>query len=125
MITEILPDRCNSCNACVVVCPDHVLDMAKDGQLPIIARPDQCQTCFLCELYCSEDAIYVAVGVPRSELKNDPLGNIRRDYGWDGHEEDPLKNFWQLGSLLREGVMVSSARYVLQQSDDKESEKKI
>ncbi|MFT8719480.1 ferredoxin family protein [Acetobacter sp.] len=124
MITEILPDRCNSCNVCVVVCPDHVLDMAKDGQLPVIARPDQCQTCFLCELYCPEDAIYVAVDVPRSELKNDPLGNIRRDYGWAAHEEDPLKNFWQLGSLLREGVMISSARYALQQSEDKILEKK-
>lgn len=103
MITEILSDRCNSCNACVVVCPDHVLDTAKDGQFPVIARPDQCQTCFLCELYCSEDAIYVAVGVPRSELKNDPLGNIRRDYGWDGHEEDPLKTSGNLVVFCEKG----------------------
>ncbi|BCK77300.1 ferredoxin [Acetobacter aceti NRIC 0242] len=125
MITEILSERCNNCNACVVVCPDHVLDLAKNDQPPAIARPDQCQTCFLCELYCPEDAIYVGVEVPRSELKNNPLGNIRRDYGWDSHKEEPLKNFWQLGGLLREGVMISSTRYALQQSDDKEPEKKI
>lgn len=125
MITEILSERCNSCNACVVVCPDHVLDLGKDGHPPVIARPDQCQTCFLCELYCPEDAIYVAVDVPRSELQGDPLGNIRRDYGWDGNEDNPLKNFWQLGGLLREGVMISSARYARQQPGDKESETKI
>lgn len=120
MITEILSERCNGCNECVVVCPDHVLDKGQGGQPPIIARLDQCQTCFLCELYCREDAIYVAVGVPRSQLKNDPLGHIRKDYGWEGKEGDPLRNFWQLGGLLKAGVMISSARYALQQNKNKD-----
>lgn len=117
MIAEIISERCTGCNSCVVACPDHVFDRAEEGLAPIIARVEQCQTCFLCELHCQEDAIYVAVGVPRSHLKDDPLGQIRRDYGWDGTQEDPLKNFWRLGPLLREGVMISSARYARQESE--------
>ncbi|QEO18185.1 4Fe-4S dicluster domain-containing protein [Acetobacter vaccinii] len=115
MIAEILLERCNGCNSCVVACPDHVFDRGPEGAPPVIARLEQCQTCFLCELYCPEDALYVAVGLPRAQLKEDPLGHIRRDYGWDGAEDDPLKNFWKLGPLLREGVQTSSARYARQE----------
>ncbi|NHN86789.1 hypothetical protein GOB93_19535 [Acetobacter musti] len=114
---EILATRCTACNTCVSACPDHVFDVGSPGELPLIARPDQCQTCFLCELYCPQDAIYVAVGdpdaIPRSALDSDPVGRIRHDYGWDGGTDDPLRYFWKLGPLLRQGVEISSARYAL------------
>lgn len=121
MIEDILAARCTACNACVVACPDHVFDPGAPGQPPVIARPDQCQTCFLCELYCPQDALYVAVGAPdatpRTVLNPDPVGRLRHDYGWDGSTEDPLRDFWKLGPLLRQGVEIASARHTRAQQE--------
>jgi NAD-dependent dihydropyrimidine dehydrogenase PreA subunit len=115
MIEEIFASRCTGCNECVTACPDHVLDKGEGGAPPVIARQDQCQTCFLCELYCAHDAIYVGVALPGEVLDLPPaetrLGRVRHDYGWDGSTDDPLRDFWQLGPLLREGVEISSARH--------------
>ncbi|WP_086644519.1 ferredoxin family protein [Acetobacter sp. DsW_063] len=115
MIEAILPENCTGCNQCVSACPDHVLDHGPANGIPIIARVDQCQTCFMCELYCPHDAIYVSVGDPETgkvtERPLDLIGRIRHDYGWDGRKEDALRDFWQLGPLLREGLEISAARH--------------
>jgi NAD-dependent dihydropyrimidine dehydrogenase PreA subunit len=51
MIELVSHDRCITCQACVVACPENVFDKVPHKP-PVIARPDDCQTCFLCELYC-------------------------------------------------------------------------
>ncbi|MFT8421457.1 MAG: ferredoxin family protein [Gluconacetobacter sp.] len=115
MSVEILSQRCIGCNDCVAACPDHVLDAGPAGGIPVVARPEQCQTCFMCELYCVHDALYVAVdGSADGTIVRSPdglIGRLRHDYGWDGCTVDPLRAFWQLGPLLREGVEISSARH--------------
>jgi NAD-dependent dihydropyrimidine dehydrogenase PreA subunit len=122
MIAHIFEELCvTGCNACVTACPTHVLDTSADGP-PRIARLDQCQTCFMCELYCDTDAIYVAPDQrgpeavsPEAIVASGHLGRLRRDYGWDRDgqpvEEGPLRDFWQLGPLLREGAEIAAKRY--------------
>lgn len=120
MIETILSERCTGCNDCVTACPDHVLDPGPTGAPPVIARGAQCQTCFLCELYCTHDAIYVAVEGPGTGTTlHHPaplIGRLRHDYGWDGRTDDPLRDFWQLGPLLREGLEISAARHARRQA---------
>lgn len=119
MIAHIFADACTGCDACVAACPTHVLDPG--DPVPVIARPDQCQTCFMCELYCEADAIYVAPDQNAAQ-SIDPdavraaghLGRLRRDYGWDREPEEGeshLRDFWQLGPLLREGARIAAMRH--------------
>jgi NAD-dependent dihydropyrimidine dehydrogenase PreA subunit len=128
MIAHIFEERCDGCNACVAVCPTHVLDPG--GPTPVIARLDQCQTCFMCELYCESDAIYVAPEQyetgpvdPAALLASGHVGQLRHDYGWDREPEDEeghLRDFWQLGPLLREGAQIAARRYAARHRADEE-----
>jgi NAD-dependent dihydropyrimidine dehydrogenase PreA subunit len=123
VIELIVEDRCTSCNACVAACPTHVFD-PRPGGAPFVARPDQCQTCFMCELYCEADAIYVGpdrrIGEPvdvAEVMASGQLGRLRRDYGWSGVEERPLRDFWRLGPLLRGGAEIAAERYALRHEE--------
>ena len=125
MIEIIFEDACTGCNACVSVCPTHVLDASPDGA-PVIARQDQCQTCFMCELYCEVDAIYVGPSQePAGHLDPDAIrasgqvGRLRYDYGWGepGPDTGPRSEFWRLGSLLVEGAQIAARRYALKHPD--------
>ena len=118
MIAHIFEDLCDGCNACVAVCPTHVLDAGRP--VPVIARLDQCQTCYMCELYCASDAIYVAPDQHEAEAidvdvirTSGVLGQIRRDHGWDRPAEQGahLDHYRHLGPLLREGGETAAARY--------------
>jgi NAD-dependent dihydropyrimidine dehydrogenase PreA subunit len=117
MIALILKERCNACNACADVCPTDVLEMLED--VPVIARLDACQTCYLCELYCTQDAIFVAPDafvpeqVDRDALiASGQLGQVRRDHGWDRHDESGhLDDYRLLGTLLNEGAETAVRRY--------------
>lgn len=128
MIAAILADRCTGCGDCVRACPTHVLDLPDDATVPVVARLDQCQTCFMCELYCPADAIYVAPeqdGAPALDvdaaLAAGHVGRLRHDYGWDRDAapgEGHLRDFWQLGPLLRKGAEIAADRYAARQSPD-------
>ncbi len=117
VIAHIFEDLCTACEACVTVCPTHVLDAAPNGP-PVVARLDQCQTCFLCELYCPVDAIYVGADQTAPE-RIDPeeirasgrLGQFRRDHGWGEGEAADLAEYWRLGPLLMKGGEIAAGRY--------------
>lgn len=126
MIAHIFEDLCIGCDACVAACPTHVIDPGANGT-PVIARLDQCQTCFMCELYCESDAIYVAPDQrfpeavdPAAIRASGHLGRLRHDYGWDREEDgaDHLREFWQLGPLLREGAEIAARRYAERHADE-------
>jgi NAD-dependent dihydropyrimidine dehydrogenase PreA subunit len=119
VITHIFEDLCTGCDACVTVCPTHVLDPGPTGT-PVIARLDQCQTCYMCELYCPADAIYVGADQTAAEIINPEeirssgrLGQIRRDYGWTDGAAGDLAEYWRLGPLLMKGGETAAARYAL------------
>jgi NAD-dependent dihydropyrimidine dehydrogenase PreA subunit len=90
MIELVSHDRCITCQACVVACPENVFDKVPHKP-PVIARPDDCQTCFLCELYCPVDALYVSPFADVHEIVDEKqliaaglLGSFRRAMGWKG-----------------------------------------
>ncbi|MET0363852.1 MAG: ferredoxin family protein [Sphingobium sp.] len=125
MIAHIFEDLCDGCNACVTVCPTHVLDPG--GAVPVIARLDQCQTCYMCEIYCESDAIYVAPDQhevetidPEAIRASGHLGRIRHDHGWDRAPEagqQHLDDYRLLGPLLGEGGRTAALRYQERHAD--------
>jgi NAD-dependent dihydropyrimidine dehydrogenase PreA subunit len=116
MIAHIFEDLCDGCNACVTICPTHVLDTG--DAVPVIARLDQCQTCYMCELYCTSDAIYVGPDQHQAETidpgairASDHLGRIRRDHGWDRPDDaGHLDAYRLLGPLLQKGGETAAQR---------------
>lgn len=125
MIAHLFAEFCIGCNACVSVCPTHVLDASHMGLVPVVARQEQCQTCFMCELYCPTDAIFVGPDQTKPEII-DPeaikasglLGQMRRDHLWDAPDGDPapLADYWRLGPLLQEGARISAERHAAQRT---------
>ena len=134
MIAHIFEDRCTGCDACIAACPTHVLDVGERG-VPVMARVDQCQTCFMCELYCPADAIYVApeqdgvpvIGVAAARAAGH-VGRLRHDYGWDRADEEGeghLRDFWQLGPLLREGAEIAARRHAGRHGKGEDAKEKV
>ena len=60
MINRIDLHLCNSCMACIDVCPTDVLRFDESMQKPVIRYPENCITCYNCEQECPQDCIDVS-----------------------------------------------------------------
>lgn len=62
---ELHKENCTKCMACVIHCPDDVIELDKDG-FPEI---DQyyCKGCMICEAVCPHDAIETIETLPGGE----------------------------------------------------------
>ena len=54
-VPQIDSEKCDGCNLCVLVCPNHVL--ALQNKIALVAYPQKCDYNGLCELICPQNAI--------------------------------------------------------------------
>ena len=54
-VPQIDSKKCNGCNLCVQVCPNHVLEL-RNG-IAVVAHPQKCDYSGLCEQICPQQAI--------------------------------------------------------------------
>jgi len=53
----IKSEQCKTCGACVVVCPESILEQTNKGDVPSIVHPELCFHCGQCGAVCANDAI--------------------------------------------------------------------
>ena len=54
-VPQIDSEKCDGCNLCVLVCPNHVL--ALQNKIAFVAYPQKCDYNGLCEQICPQKAI--------------------------------------------------------------------
>lgn len=54
-VPQIDSRKCDGCNLCVLVCPNHVLTL--QNQIALVAYPEKCDYTGLCEQICPQKAI--------------------------------------------------------------------
>lgn len=50
------PEKCSSCQMCVLLCPDQAISPDEESGIPVIDLA-YCKHCELCEHFCPKDAI--------------------------------------------------------------------
>ena len=54
-VPQINPQKCDGCNLCVQICPNHVLEL--QNKKAVVAHPQKCDYSGLCEQICPQQAI--------------------------------------------------------------------
>jgi NAD-dependent dihydropyrimidine dehydrogenase PreA subunit len=54
-VPQIDPKKCDGCNLCVQVCPNHVLELR--NKIAVVAHPQKCDYSGFCEQICPHQAI--------------------------------------------------------------------
>ena len=54
-------EKCALCGTCVDVCPEDVLSLERNDELPRVVYPDECWHCAACVIDCPEEAIQLYI----------------------------------------------------------------
>ncbi len=57
-------EKCIGCSICADVCPEDVLAMQPDGEMPKAVYPNECWHCAACVIDCPEQAIKLYIPLP-------------------------------------------------------------
>ena len=55
-LIDVDPDRCDSCEECIIMCPTDVFEMPHKA-IPV--RPQNCLGCLTCTAVCKSKAIII------------------------------------------------------------------